>query len=108
MIARIWRGRTRVEKAQEYLDFLERKGLSGYRATEGNCGVQILLRKDAEVAEFLLISFWESLDAIRRFAGSEPEKAVYYPEDDAFLLEKEPTVSHYALVAGAPPAGGER
>ena len=96
-IARIWRGRTPAAKADEYLDFLRRKGVSGYRATEGNRGVEVLLRIDGEVAEFLLVSYWDGYDAIRRFAGPDPERAVYYPEDDEFLLEKEPTVTHYEV-----------
>jgi len=96
-IARIWRGRTPASKAADYLDFLHRKGLTGYRETEGNRGVDVLLRIDGEVAEFLLVSRWDGFDAIRRFAGPDPERAVYYPEDDEFLLEKEPTVRHYEV-----------
>jgi len=96
-IARIWRGRTPAAKAAGYLDFLRRKGLAGYRATEGNRGVEVLLRIDGDVAEFLLLSYWDGYDAVRRFAGPDPERAVYYPEDDEFLLEKEPTVTHYEV-----------
>ena len=102
MIARMWRGRTRAEKSADYLEYLERTGLSDCRATEGNRGVQILLRTEGDVAEFLFFSFWEDLDAIRGFAGPDLEKAVYYPEDEAFLLEKEPTVVHYEVAAGGP------
>ena len=97
-IARIWRGRTPASRAAEYLDFLERKGLSGYRATPGNRGVQVLLRTEGDVAEFLLITWWDDYDAIRGFAGPDPERAVYYPEDDDFRLEKEPNVTHYEVV----------
>jgi hypothetical protein len=97
-IARIWRGRTPASRAAEYLHFLETKGFSGYRATPGNRGVQVLLRTEGDVAEFLLITWWDGYDAIRGFAGPDPERAVYYPEDDGFLLEKEPNVSHYEVV----------
>ena len=45
-------------------------------------------------AEFLLISLWESLDAIRAFAGEDLDRAVYYPEDEEYLLELEPDVAH--------------
>jgi hypothetical protein len=38
------------------------------------------------------------MDAIRRFAGDEPERAVYYPEDERFLVEREDTVSHFELI----------
>ena len=53
---------------------------------------------DGEVAHFLLISLWESMDAIRRFAGEDAERARYYPEDEQFLLELEPTVQHYDVL----------
>ncbi len=97
MIARIWRGVTRAEQADVYLDYLEATGLKDYRATPGFQGVQVLRRVDGDRAEFVLVTFWESWDAIRAFAGDDPEASVYYPEDDAFLLEKEPRVAHYEV-----------
>ena len=99
MIARVWRGRTAASRAEEYLRFLERTGFRDYRATRGNRGVLALRRLEKNAAEFLLVSFWDSLDAIRRFAGPEPGKAFYYPEDQDFLLEREPLVAHYEVVA---------
>jgi len=98
MIARMWRGSTRAEHAQEYRACLERTGLAAFRATEGNRGALVLRRTDGETSEFVLVSFWEDFDAIRRFAGPEIEKAVYYPEDERFLLGKEPRVTHYEVV----------
>jgi heme-degrading monooxygenase HmoA len=97
MIARIWRGRTPAEKADAYLGFLERTGFSEYRATEGNRGVLALRRMEGDVAEFTLITLWESMDAIRRFAGDDPEQAKYYPDDPQFLLEMPPRVEHYEV-----------
>jgi hypothetical protein len=96
-IARIWRGRTPASRAAEYVEFLRRKGLPDYAATPGNRGARLLLRIEGDAAEFLLISYWDDYDAIRRFAGENLERAVYYPEDDEFLLEKEPTVKHYEV-----------
>ncbi len=98
MIMRIWHGATPAEKADEYLDYLKATGLEEYRATPGNLGVQIVRRIGGGRADFLTISLWESLDAIRGFAGDDIEKAVYYPEDDAYLLEREPTVAHYEVL----------
>jgi heme-degrading monooxygenase HmoA len=49
------------------------------------------------VAHFLTLSFWESLTAIRAFAGVDPAAAKYYPEDERYLLEFEPTVTHYEI-----------
>lgn len=99
MIARIWRGVTRAEQADAYFDYLERTGLNDYRATAGNRGVWVLRQAHGDQAIFLLISLWESYEAIRRFAGDPIETAVYYPEDHAFLLEMEPTVAHYEVVS---------
>ncbi len=97
MIARIWRGETRAEHADAYLAYLEQTGLPGYAATPGNRGVRVLRRVHDGRAEFVLVTFWDSEDAIRAFAGPDIEAAVYYPEDDAYLLHKEPTVAHFDL-----------
>jgi heme-degrading monooxygenase HmoA len=102
VIARLWHGRTSPARAEEYTRFLERTGLKDYRSTPGNRGVLMLRRLDRETADFQLISFWDSFDAIRRFAGEDVERAFYYPEDDTFLLEKEPHVAHYEVVSSEP------
>lgn len=97
MIARLWVGRTRAADAERYLDYLNATGVVGCRSTGGNTGVQILTRVDGDVAEFVFVSFWESMDAIRAFAGEDTERAVYYPEDKRYLLSLEPTVRHYEV-----------
>jgi len=98
MIARTWHGVTDVSKADEYFDYLKKTGVAQYQDTEGNRGVYVLRRVDGERAHFLLLTLWESEDAIKRFAGPEMEKARYYPEDEKFLLELEPTVTHYEVL----------
>ncbi|SRR6266567_7859158 len=98
MIARIWRGLTRDSQAEEYFEYLKATGIKEYRETEGNQGVFVLRNITAGQAEFLLITHWESWDAIRRFAGDEVNKAVYYPEDQKFLLALEPEVAHYEVL----------
>jgi hypothetical protein len=57
-----------------------------------------LWRAVGDEAEFITLSFWESEESIRRFAGDETSKAVFYPEDDRFLVRRELTVEHYRLV----------
>jgi heme-degrading monooxygenase HmoA len=98
MIARSWHGVTPAAKADEYFAFLNTSGIPDYKATEGNRGVYVLRRIEGDKAHFLLISLWDSYDAIRKFAGDDVEKAHYYPEDDKFLLEKEPKVFHYEVL----------
>ena len=97
MIARIWRGVTPAEKAEQYLDYLMETGLKDYRAVPGNRGVQVWHRTYDDKTEFLLLSLWDSYEAIRAFAGDDLERAVYYPKDREFLLELEPNVMHYEL-----------
>lgn len=99
MIARIWRGRTPAAKAEAYVGYLWETGLKAYGETRGNLGLRLLRRTEGEATEFLVVSFWDSMEAIRGFAGDDPETAVYYPEDDRFLLEREPMVAHYEVVA---------
>jgi hypothetical protein len=65
--------------------------------SQGNQGVLVLRRINEGRAEFLLVSLWESWDAIRAFAGDDLEKAMYYPEVQKFLLTLEPTVIHYEV-----------
>ena len=101
MIARIWRGHTRAADAEAYTKLIERTGIVEYRATPGNLGATILRRVQKETAEFVVLSFWSDWDAIRKFAGDDVEKAHYYPEDDAFLLGKEPHVVHYEVPSSA-------
>lgn len=98
MIARTWHGRTRAEQRDEYLQYLEKTGIPGYKATPGNRGVYVLRRVEGETAHFLLITFWDSIEAIKKFAGKEYEKARYYPDDARWLLEFEPNVTHYEVL----------
>jgi len=103
MLARIWRGRVPAGKTEAYLQYLNDTGIKDYQATEGNRGVFVLHRSEAGITEFVILTLWDSLEAIRRFAGPEPEKPVYYPEDKDFLLEFEPRVAHYEVEAHLKP-----
>jgi heme-degrading monooxygenase HmoA len=97
MIARIWRGATAADRAQEYLEYLKQTGVADYTATPGNHGVQILLRTDGDRTDFTILSYWESMDAIKAFAGDQPEVSRYYPEDDEYLIDKQPNVEHHQV-----------
>jgi len=98
MIARIWHGITPKSKADEYVEYLNKTGIPDYQATEGNRGVHVLRRIEGEQAHFLTLTFWDSVDAIKKFAGEDFEKARYYPEDKDFLLEFEEKVTHYEVM----------
>lgn len=98
MIARTWHGRVPAEKADAYYEYLLETGVKGYGSTEGNRGVHVLRRVEGDEAHFLLLTFWDSWDAIEAFAGDDAERAKYYPEDAEYLLEFEPTVTHYEVL----------
>jgi heme-degrading monooxygenase HmoA len=100
MLARTWHGVTEAAKADEYLEYLNKSGVAEYRATPGNLGVYVLRRVEGDKAHFLLLTLWESAEAIKTFAGPNMEEARYYPEDEQFLLELEPTVTHYEVMVG--------
>jgi heme-degrading monooxygenase HmoA len=97
MIARIWHGKTRASDADAYVEYLFQSGIPAYRATPGNRGAWVLRRMDGDTAHFVTLTFWESRDAIVTFAGTDIEVAKYYPEDEKYLLEFEPTAGHYEL-----------
>ncbi len=101
MIARIWRGVTRESDKETYFEYLKQTGLKKYASIPGNQGVWVLRRVSGGEAEFTLISLWESWDAIKAFAGADYERAVYYPEDERFLLHLDPHVTHYEVL-GSP------
>ena len=98
MIARTWHGCVPTAKADAYQSFLERVAVPDYERTPGNRGVLLLRRAEGEVTHFVFVTLWDSVEAIRRFAGDDPARARYYPEDDDFLLEKEELVTHAEVV----------
>lgn len=99
MIARTWHGVVPENKGEEYFGYLKKTGLSDYEKTPGNRGVYVFRRTENGKTHFLLLSLWEDWESIRQFAGDEMEKARYYPEDEEYLLELEPFVTHYEVLA---------
>jgi heme-degrading monooxygenase HmoA len=97
MIARIWRGWTTREDAAAYAEYVRSTGLVGYRQTPGNRGAYILQRDDGDRTEIVTVSFWDSLEAIKGFAGDDVERAVFYPEDDRYLVARDLTVTHFTV-----------
>ena len=97
MITRIWRGWTRPEDTDSYTDYILATGIAEYAATPGNLGAYLVSRPDGDRTEFLTISFWETKEAIAAFAGDDIDEAVFYPEDDRFLIDRETTVKHFTV-----------
>lgn len=102
MIVRIWHGRVPASKAAAYRIFLIGRAIPDYRSVPGNISVHVLEHPEGEVTHFATMTVWTDMNAVKAFAGDRPEVAKYYPEDSGFLLEFEPTVSQYEVVAKAP------
>lgn len=103
MIARMWRGTTISDDAERYAAYLDATGVASCRSTPGNRGVVVLSRTAGDRTEFTFISFWEDEAAIRAFAGPDLDAAVFYPEDDRFLVERETRVAHWEVRTDTPP-----
>jgi heme-degrading monooxygenase HmoA len=99
MIARIWRGAVRREDADAYADYIANTGMAEYRSTAGNRGAWMLRRDAGDRSEIITFSLWDSRESIRAFAGGDIDQAVFYPEDDRYLIERDLTVRHYEVVA---------
>jgi heme-degrading monooxygenase HmoA len=97
MIARLWRGAVRAQDADEYAAYVQQTGIESYLQTPGNQGAWLLRRPDGDRVEIVTLSFWDSVQAIKAFAGDDIDRAVYYPEDDRYLLERDPNVLHYQV-----------
>lgn len=94
----MWRGWVASDRTAEYVDYINRTGMAEYRQTPGNIDAQMWTRDLGDGrTEVLTLSWWESLDAIKGFAGEDIGRAVFYPDDDDFLLDHEETVTHYTV-----------
>jgi heme-degrading monooxygenase HmoA len=103
MILRSWRGWVASGREHDYAAYVERTGLAEYRAIEGNRGAQIAIRDLGDGrCEVITLSWWDSLVAIKEFAGDEIGVAKFYPEDDNYLVGRETTVSHFEVRGDQP------
>jgi len=101
MIMRIWHGVTKTSRSDDFFNYLMKTGVPWYRSLVGNRGVFVLRRAKEEISEFLLLSLWDSMESIDRFAGPDIDKAIYnFSEDRDYLLELESEVTHYEVLTG--------
>jgi heme-degrading monooxygenase HmoA len=99
----MWRGWVATDRAADYVSYIESTGLAEYRQTPGNLGAQMWTRDlGGGRTEVITLSWWPSLDAIRAFAGDDINRAVFYPEDDDYLIDRETTVTHHEVAAADP------
>lgn len=105
MIARLWSGETAAEDADRYVAYLRETGLAEYASSDGFRQGLMLRRTRGDRAAFLLVTLWDSMESIEGFAGPHPERAVYYPKDEEFLVHKSKDVDHYEVVEEFGPQG---
>ncbi|MCO7202093.1 hypothetical protein NH287_00990 [Microbacterium sp. CnD16-F] len=95
----MWTGVVRSEDRERYAVYVERTGMTAYRGTPGNLDAWLLTRDLGHGrTEITTVSRWESFEVIAAFAGDDIEKAVFYPEDDEFLIDRDERVRHYRQV----------
>lgn len=98
MIARIWHGWTAPENADAYEEFLRTKMFPSIHRVPGYLGADLLRRDDGQEIAFVTITRFESLDAVRAFAGENYERAVVEPEARALLSRFDDRSEHYEIV----------
>ena len=98
MIARTWQGLVPNNKADAYYEYLRRTGLSAFEQTDGNRGYYVFRKAEQDGTRYMILSLWESMEAIKKFAGKNPDKARFFPEDDDYLIEKELCAEHYEVL----------
>ncbi len=98
MILRMWKARSPAEKSHRYIQHATEKVFPALRAIEGHRGAYLLRRAVDGVVELVVLTLWESTEAVRKFAGVKPEKAVVEPEAQAVLTDFDETVTHFEIV----------
>lgn len=103
MIARTWRASADRERRDAYPEHFRCRVVPELRAVAGFLGADLLSRDSADTVEFTVVTRWESMDAIRRFAGDDPERAVVDPEAAAVLRRFDRRVTHDEIVEQVEP-----
>ncbi|MFG6492835.1 hypothetical protein [Microbacterium sp. P03] len=95
-VVRMWSGTVRTRDRDVYAEYVERTGMAQYRRTPGNLDAWLLTRDVGDgTTEITTVSRWRSFEAVAAFAGEDVDTAVFYPEDDRFLLTRDERVRHY-------------
>jgi uncharacterized protein YciI/heme-degrading monooxygenase HmoA len=97
-ILRLWRARSTVDKSGEYIQHATKKVFPTLRAIEGHRGAYLLRRVVDDAIELVVLTLWESMEAVRKFAGMDPEKAVVEPEAREVLTSFDHTVTHFEII----------
>jgi heme-degrading monooxygenase HmoA len=99
MISRNWRGLVKIHEADNYVRHLQSETFPRLSLIPGFVSASILRRSLSEGVEFLIVTTWESMDAIRQFAGESEDKAVVPATAQAMMIDYDSKVRHYEIVA---------
>jgi heme-degrading monooxygenase HmoA len=94
---RLWHGEVAIEKADEYEKFMVERAAPDYSSVEGLLKLYFQRKNERDKVHFLLVTLWDSIASVKKFAGDNPEIAKYYSEDEDFLLAKEKFLSMYEV-----------
>jgi antibiotic biosynthesis monooxygenase (ABM) superfamily enzyme len=99
MIARTWRGWTRPEAAKTYEHLLRNEIFPSIAARRiaGYCGAELFIREDGDEVEFVTLLRFDSMDAVKDFAGSDASKPVIFPKAEPLITRME-QARHYRIV----------
>jgi heme-degrading monooxygenase HmoA len=104
MIMRSWRGRASTRRSDDYPKHFRRAVVPDLRGVPGFLGAHLSQRRDGDRVEFLVLTRWESMEAVRAFAGPDVDKAVVEPGAVAALDDFDDTVRHYEVLEEVLPA----
>jgi heme-degrading monooxygenase HmoA len=105
LIAREWRGKVHKKDADEYASYLLREDVNKLAAIPGNLGVQMFRLDEGDTVEFTVISYWPSIEAIKRYAGESYQKPHHLPKDPEYLIELPQVVRHYEVIVDSRQGG---
>jgi heme-degrading monooxygenase HmoA len=101
MVVRMWKARSTANRVDDYINHATKIVFPRIHAIEGNRGEYLLRRNAKDGVELVVLTFWESMEAVRRFAGTDdPSKAVVEPEARAVLTSFDEYVTHYEVIHG--------
>ena len=104
MVLRIWKARANPEGSRKYFQHAAENVFPALREMEGHAGAYCVSRRVEGAVEIMVLTFWDSMEAIRKFAGANPEKAVVAAEAEAVLTEFDDFVTHYEVLDSTAPA----
>ena len=97
MIARAWRGIASFETANAYIHHLKNDTFPLLRKIKGYIEVKLMRKDTKDGVEFMVMTIWDSMEAIEAFAGEDIEKAVVPPKAQALLISYDPIVEHFGI-----------